>query len=64
MKYLPKIEKNTAPTNPMNGSNFGTAAATAPIIKITPARNRICEILCLFFGMLGPILRHKMFMGT
>lgn len=62
--YIPKIEKNTDPTNPMNGSNSGTAAATPPMIKIMPARNKIWDMLCLSFGMLGPRLRHKMSIGT
>lgn len=60
----PNIEKNTAPTKPMNGSNFGTAAATPPIIKMSPARNNICEMLWFSFGILGRNLRHKMSQGT
>lgn len=60
----PKLVKKTAPTNPMNASNFGTAAAVAPKIKTTPARNRYCAKLCLSFGILTAILRHKMSIGT
>lgn len=62
-KYSPKLEKKTAPTNPMNASNFGTAAAIAPRMIIVPPRIKICAMLCLSFGILGAILRQKMSIG-
>ena len=46
VRYVPRIEKKTAPTNPMNGSKSGTAAANAPRIKTKAARMTICVILC------------------
>lgn len=61
---LPNTEKKTAPTKPINGSSLGTAAATPPIIKMIPARKRICEILCLSFGILGSNFFHKISIGT
>lgn len=62
--YLPRNEKKMAPTKLMNGSNLGTAAATAPIIKMQPARRAICERLCFSFDMRGDNLRHSMSIGT
>lgn len=53
-----------APTNPMNGPNSGTAAETPPIIKIIPARSKICELLWRSFEMFGRNLRHKISIGT
>lgn len=53
-----------APTNPMNGSKSGIAAASAPRIKTNPARIAICVILCRSFRTLCWILRQKMSDGT
>lgn len=45
LSNIPSTEKKMAPTKPMNGPNSGTAAETPPIIKIIPARSKICELL-------------------
>lgn len=62
--YLPRLEKKIAPTSPMNGFNFGTAAEMPPRTIIVPPRIKICEMLCLSFDIFGEIFFHKISMGT
>lgn len=63
-RYIPRIEKKTAPTNPMNGSRSGTAAANAPRIKTNAARMTICVILWRSLRTLCWIFLQKMSDGT
>lgn len=61
--HSPKLEKKTAPTNPMNASNLGTAAANPPKINTITPRIKICAMLWWFFCILGETFRHKISIG-